>query len=62
MTTPCVAIATWDWPAFTGGGISSLMHTLAIGLPDPGFDDGAKLEGIVQVIDPWWLPGIEPAP
>ena len=39
-----------------------LGHTLAIGLPDPGFDDGAKLEGIVQVIDPWWLPGIEPAP
>ena len=39
-----------------------LGHTLAIGLPDPGFDDGAKLEGIVQVIDPFWLPGLEPAP
>ena len=39
-----------------------LGHTLAIGLPDPGIDDGAKLEGIVQVVDPWWLPGVAPAP
>ena len=39
-----------------------LGHTLAIGLPDPGIDDGATLEGIVQVIDSWWLPGVVPAP
>lgn len=31
-----VALATWDWPTFTGGGVASLSESLALGLVELG--------------------------
>lgn len=33
-----VAVAAWDWPAFSGGGAAALLHTAATGLVEAGVD------------------------